>query len=58
VGTVCDAQVHAEFLEGGIEKLLERGAQAVNFVDEQDVARPPALTWGKKYIRPPSFVRS
>ena len=35
---VGDAHVHPELLHRGIEKLLQRGPQTVDFVDEEDVA--------------------
>ncbi len=38
-GALADDQVELEILHGGIEDFLDGGLQAVDFVDEQDVAR-------------------
>src|SRR5690606_21902008 len=38
VGALVDDEVDAEVLHGGIEELLDDGAEAVDLVDEEDIA--------------------
>ena len=38
-GAGADQNVHAEVFERGVEDLFDVGQQAVNFVDEEDLAR-------------------